>query len=143
MTSPVYLRIAPFSSVMILAVSLAAAPPLASPSAALEPAIVRGLKELDLSARLEQRCDIEAMSRIASDKKGYRPERVVAGATQDAKVDGDSLKGDGAAFRSKGKWYRLSYVCKTSPDHMDVLDFSYKIGDAIPQSDWDKYQLWD
>ncbi len=143
MAAPVSQRIPAIPRIAILALIFAAAPPLASPSAALEPAIVRGLKELDLGARLEQRCDIEAMSRIAKDKKGYRPERVVAGATADAKVEGDSIKGDGAAFRSKGKWYRLSYVCKTSPDHMDVLDFSYKVGDPIPESDWEKFQLWD
>jgi Domain of Unknown Function (DUF930) len=131
-----------FSRILILGSALAAAS-LATPSVALEAAIVKGLKELDLGARLEQRCDIEAMNRIAKDKKGYRPERVVAGATAEAKVDGDSLMGDGAAFRSKGKWYRLSYACKTTADHMDVLDFNYKIGDAIPESDWQKYDLWD
>jgi Domain of Unknown Function (DUF930) len=52
------------------------------------------------------------------------------------------LEGAGAAFRSKGKWYKLSYVCKTSDDHMDVLDFNYEIGAPIPESDWEKYGLW-
>ncbi len=125
------------------ALALAALPLLTNSAAALEAAIVKGLRELDLGARLEQRCDYEAMTRIAKDNKHYRPERVVAGATADPKVDENSIEGSGAAFRSKGKWYRLSYDCKTSADHMDVLDFSYKIGDAIPEADWEKYGLWE
>jgi len=131
------------SLVIPFAAALMALPLSASPGHALEAAIVKGLRELDLSARLEQRCDIEAMNRISHDMKTYRPDRVVAGATAATKVDGDSLVGDGAAFRSKGKWYRLSYVCKTSDDHLDVIDFSYEVGDAIPESDWEKYELWD
>jgi Domain of Unknown Function (DUF930) len=143
MVHPAYKRPSAFSRILILASALVVAPPLAAPSAALEAAIVKGLRELDLSARLEQRCDIEAMTRIAKDKKGYTPERVVAGATADTKVEGDLLEGAGAAFRSKGKWYKLSYVCKTSDDHMDVLDFNYEIGAPIPESDWEKYGLWE
>ncbi len=126
---------------MILAPALVV--PLATSAFALDAAIVKGLRELDLGARLEQRCDYEAMLRIAKDKKGYRPDRVVAGATAEAKVEGDQIQGEGAAFRSKGKWYRLSYVCKTSDDHMDVLDFDYQIGDAIPEDKWDQYGLWE
>jgi Domain of Unknown Function (DUF930) len=136
-------RLLAFSKTVILALALSATPPFVAPSAALDAAIVKGLKELDLNARLEQRCDIEAMSRIAKDKKGYRPDRVVAGATAETKIDGDSIEGDGAAFRSKGKWYQLSYVCRTSDDHMDVLDFNYKIGEAIPENDWEKFGLWE
>ncbi len=136
-------RLRPLSKTLILALALSAAPPFVPPSAALEAAIARGLRELDLGARLEQRCDYEALTRIAKDKKGYRPDRVVAGATAEAKVDGDSIAGEGAAFRSKGKWYRLSYVCRTSDDHMDVLDFNYKIGEPIPEDEWEKYGLWD
>ena len=48
-----------------------------------------------------------------------------------------------AAVRSKGKWYRLSFVCKTSADHMSVLSFDYKIGDAIPKEHWEEYNLFD
>ncbi len=134
------------SLLTLLAPVLAAAwiAPLAAwPALALDAAIVKGLRELDLGARLEQRCDYEAMQRIAHDQKKYSPDRVVAGATEATEVDGDLLTGDGAAFRSKGKWYSLSFVCKTSDDHMDVLDFSYRIGDLIPEDKWEEYGLWD
>ena len=83
------------------------------------------------------------MARIDHDKKGYSPERVVAAATADTKVDGDSLLGRGAAVRSKGKWYSLSFVCKTSADHMQVLSFDYQIGAPIPKEKWEEYNLFD
>lgn len=128
---------------LTLALAFVAAPPLAPPSFALDAAIVRGLKELDLGTRLEQRCDYEAMTRIAKDKKNYRPDRVVAEATAAATVEGDTFEGAGAAFRSKGEWYSLSYTCKTSDDHMNVLSFDYKIGAPIPKDRWNDYGLWD
>ena len=130
----------------VIAPALAAAilmPPTVGPAFALDAAIVKGLLELDMGARLEQRCDYEAMLRIARDQKRFSPDRVVAGAMEAAKADGDVLSGDGAAFRSKGKWYGLSYVCKTSDDHMNVLDFDYRIGDLIPEDKWEEYGLWD
>lgn len=118
--------------------------PLApSPAAALDSAIVKGLRLLDMSTRLEQRCDIEAMDRIARDKKGYRPDRIVASATEDTRAAADEIVAGGGAFRSNGMWYRLSYVCRTSDDHMDVLDFSYEIGGPIAEADWENLNLFD
>lgn len=115
----------------------------ASPAAALDPAVVKGLRLLDMTTRLEQRCDIEAMDRIARDEKGYRPDRIVAAATADTRMEADEIEAGGAAVRSKGMWYRMSYVCRTSDDHMQVLDFSYEIGEAIPESDWENFGLFD
>jgi hypothetical protein len=115
----------------------------ASSALALDAAIVKGLLELDLGARLEQRCDIEAMTRIDKDSKKFSPDRVVAAATAEPKVDGNALHSVGAAFRSKGAWYSLTYDCKTSDDHMDVLSFDYEIGDEIPEDKWSAFGLWD
>ena len=118
-------------------------PPFVSSGFALEAALIAGLKKLDPSTRLEQRCDIEAMNRIDKDKTGFRPERVVAGASSDTSVEGDTLKGNGAAFRSKGKWYGLSFVCTTTDDRMDVTAFEYKIGKPIPEAHWEEYGLYE
>ncbi len=115
----------------------------AAPGAALEAGVIAGLRALDPSERLEQRCDIEAMARIDKDKTGYHPDRVVAGATADATVDGDTLTSNGAAFRSKGKWYGLTFTCKGSADHLDVTAFDYTIGDAIPEAQWEQDGLFD
>jgi Domain of Unknown Function (DUF930) len=58
------------------------------------------------------------------------------------RLSGTSLDSEGAAFRSAGHWYRLSFECQTSADRMRVLSLSYEIGDLIPHSDWDEYGLY-
>ncbi len=109
--------------------------------AAAENRMERALKMLDPSARLEQVCDMAAMAQIRREAKEYRPDRAMASALAEPKSGPVSLEAKGAAFRSKGKWYQLSYVCKTTPDQMKVLSFDYKIGDAIPEDRWDGYGL--
>lgn len=99
------------------------------------------LRLLDPSAQLEQVCDIEAMAQIRRAAKEFRPDRAQASAVAEPKAGENLLEAKGAAFRSKGKWYQLSYVCRTTPDRMKVLTFDYKIGDPIPEDRWDGYGL--
>ncbi|MBX3551635.1 MAG: DUF930 domain-containing protein [Pseudolabrys sp.] len=100
------------------------------------------LKRLDPSERLEQICDYAAMKYINRDKNPYRPDRAVIESIAPAHVRGDTVRGEGGAFRSKGEWYQFSFTCQTSPDRLKVLSFDYKIGQKIPESKWDDYGLW-
>lgn len=100
------------------------------------------LKRLDPSERLEQLCDYAAMKHIRRDKKSYRPDRAVIESIAPAHVLGNTVSGEGGAFRSKGEWYQFSFTCQTSPDRLKVLSFDYKIGEKIPESKWDDYGLW-
>lgn len=104
--------------------------------------IIAALRRLDPATRFEQACDSEAMTRIRKERASYRPDRAVADAITNTKVTGDTMQGSGAAFRSGGKWYRYSFTCKTSRDRLKVMSFSYKIGSAIPEREWDEYGLW-
>ena len=115
---------------------------LASPAVALDARLKAGLQKLDPDTRLEQRCDAEALERIARDANPYKPDRVVAYAIKTPTLRGDAIESPGAAFRAKGRWYRLSYTCRTAHDRMQVLSFRYKIGDRISEDDWPKYNLW-
>jgi hypothetical protein len=101
----------------------------------------RGLRSLAPEARLEQICDYTAMQRIRAAGK-FRPDRAVGYAISEAKVTGNTLVAEGAAFRSKKKWYRLSYTCTTTPDRMKVLKFEHEVGAEIPQERWSAYGLW-
>jgi len=114
----------------------------ATPAWALDARLKAGLLKLDPDTRLEQRCDAEALVRIAHDGNPYKPDRVVAYVFKTPQLKGNTIESPGAAFRAKGQWYRLSYNCSTSNDHMKVLSFRYKIGDQIAKSDWSKYNLW-
>jgi hypothetical protein len=100
------------------------------------------LRGLDPATRFEQACGIEAMNRIKKEAAPYRPDRAITDAVSEAKVKGDTMEGSGGAFRSGGKWYQFSFTCKASPDRMNVMFFSYKIGSAIPEGKWEEYGLW-
>lgn len=101
------------------------------------------LKMLEPSERLEQLCGVAAMSAIRKDLKEFRPDRAIANAREEAKLKGDNLQADGAAFRSRKKWYELSFSCTGDAEHMKVLSFSYKVGPEIPESQWAGYNLFD
>lgn len=103
----------------------------------------RSLLMLDPGERLEQLCDYTAMARIRSDDKNYLPDRAVANASGEALVVRDTLDTQGGAFRSRGKWYVLTYRCQASPDHMSVVAFKYTIGPEIPETKWAAFGLWE
>lgn len=97
--------------------------------------------KLDPSTRVEQRCDARAMGAVGREHKGYRPDELVAYAFADPVVRGSQIKASGGAIRSAGKWYKLSYICETSPDGLDIKSFSYKLGAEVPRSEWDTHFL--
>jgi hypothetical protein len=131
-------RIVLFLSVLSLAASAFA------PSVfAVDPAIKKQLEKLDPATRLEQSCDTEAMSRINKDATGFKPDKVIAYTFKDPVPSDDRLEAPGAVFRSKGDWYHLSYSCITGPQHINVRDLEYKIGDKVPRDKWTKYYLYD
>jgi hypothetical protein len=109
----------------------------------MDAALRAGLLKLDPQTRLEQRCDAEVLDRISHDDHKYKADRVVAYAFATPEMKADAIRSPGAAFRSKGQWYRLKFKCETAPDHMEVLQFRYRIGDEIPEADWAKYNLYD
>lgn len=100
------------------------------------------LDTLDPMTRLEQICAMETMARVHKDKNPHRPDRAIIYALSAPVLHGDTVTGDGGAFRSKGKWYRYSFTCKATDDHMAVSSFSYKIGDPIPEEKWETYGLY-
>jgi hypothetical protein len=101
----------------------------------------KALDRLDPQTRLEQICDLEAMNRIKRDQK-YSPDRAQGAASADPKTEGHKLTATGGAFRSKGDWYELSFVCEATPDHMKVLSFEYQTGKSIPKAKWEEYGLF-
>jgi hypothetical protein len=110
---------------------------------ARENRFVRSLKRLAPVDRLEQLCDYTAMTRIRKDHRHLRPDRAVAGAAKEPHIKDNTIVAKGGAFRSRRKWYALSYTCTAAPDHLSVLSFSYNIGPEIPEDKWTGYGLWE
>jgi Domain of Unknown Function (DUF930) len=99
------------------------------------------LAKLAPSDRFQQVCDIELMEKLRHGKHGYQPDSVIAYALGDPSISGDTLHGDGGAFRSHGMWYQYSFDCAATPDRMKVLSLEYTIGESVPKSEWDAHGL--
>lgn len=41
-----------------------------------------------------------------------------------------------AAFRAGGVWYDLDFRCTVDADALRVVDFSFKVGNAVPRAQW-------
>lgn len=96
---------------------------------------------LDPSERIEQRCNARAMGDVGRDNRGMKPDELVAYAYRDPVIKGAKIKAQGAAIRSGNTWYHLAYDCETEHDGLDVKSFSYKLGAAIPTSEWSGHYL--
>ncbi len=108
---------------------------LTSQALALDARTIAQIEKLYPADQLDQRCDIEAMDRLNADKViSYtfsHPTRTAA-----------HVEAPGAVFRQKGQWFRLSYACTTSADHLTILSFTFKRGALIARKDWAKYYLY-
>ena len=102
----------------------------------------RSLQMLAPAERLEQLCGYTAMTRIRQDDKNFRPDRPVANAMTEPRVQNDTIVVKGGAFRSRGKWFALTYNCTATPDRMAVVAFGYAIGPEIPETKWAGFGLW-
>jgi hypothetical protein len=109
---------------------------LSTPAYAIDDRFLASLGKLDPQTKLEQVCDLEAMSRIK------QADRAKSDVISHPVHSGNTLTANGGAFRQKGKWYQLSFVCKATPDHLRVLTFSFKVGEPIPEDKWSSYGLW-
>jgi hypothetical protein len=110
---------------------------------AIDSGIVRQLDALTPEERREQRCDIEAMNRIAKEAGDFKPDKVIAYTFGDTIEKGDLIRAPGAVFRSGGNWYRLKYKCQTANDGLAITTFDYKVGSKIPREQWPEYYLYD
>lgn len=122
--------------------ALVAATLVATAAAGADGRFERSLKMLAPAERLEQLCDYTAMMRIREQNKDYRPDRAVANAMTEPVASSDTLEVTGGAFRSRKKWYALSYRCTATPDHLTVIAFRFTIGEEIPEAKWASFGLW-
>ena len=95
------------------------------------------------SDRMEQLCGVEAMAQVGAWSRKLRPDRVVAYATADAKLEGTAVSAEGAALHSGQEWYRLRFDCRLNAEGTEVVAFEFSVGDVIPKQDWAAYSLPD
>lgn len=94
------------------------------------------LPRLAPEERVEQLCGLEAMGQIHAWQARYEPDRVSAYATADTRYADRILRAEGAAFRSRRRWYGLRFECTISADLKRVTAFAFQVGEPIPQVRW-------
>lgn len=99
------------------------------------------LPHLESSERMVQLCALEPMEQIHAWAEEIEPEWVSAYAFSEVIVQGDTVRADGGAFRSRGNWHELRFECALTRDHADVVAFAFAVGDAIPRETWDAHGL--
>nr|WP_282568372.1 DUF930 domain-containing protein [Bosea sp. ASV33] len=99
------------------------------------------LPRLAPDERVEQLCGLEAMGQIHDWKRDFEPDRVTAYALSGTKLSGRVLTAEGAAFRSRRRWYGLRFACTVSPDLKRVTAFAFHVGEPIPRESWDALGL--
>lgn len=101
----------------------------------------RGLRTLASSEKVVQLCNIEALEQIRLAAPQYDPDTMVGYAMADPVSTGLMLTAMGGAFRSRRQWYNVSFTCTAAPTLDGVTSFSFKLGDAIPESEWEAHDL--
>jgi hypothetical protein len=99
------------------------------------------LARVEPKTALEQICDFEAILQIGRIETDFAPDSVVAYAMSESQTSRDLIVADGAAFRSRGRWYNLKFKCKISARQQRVLSFEFEVGDAVPRADWSAHAL--
>lgn len=102
---------------------------------------IRQLERMELSTRVEQRCNERATGATRREGKLHSPEEVIAYAFEDDKVEGSNVVAPGAAIKDGDRWYRMQYSCTTSEDGLKIVNFQYKLGHEVPRQEWRKYHL--
>ena len=112
----------------VFGLAVVAATGFATVAVAADGRFERSLQMLAPAERLEQLCDYTAMTRIRSESKEFRPDRAIANAMAEPRANGDTLDVAGGAFRSRKKWYALTFVARRA--NLTVVAFT-TVGEEI------------
>jgi hypothetical protein len=99
------------------------------------------LTQLAPAEQVEQLCNLEAMAQVDHWDGSFQPDRVVAYAMADTKMQDNLFSAEGAVIHGKQNWYKLQFTCELTPDHTKVVAFEFLIGDPIPREVWSQYNL--
>ncbi|KSV75968.1 hypothetical protein N185_16100 [Sinorhizobium sp. GW3] len=118
--------------------------PLISPQATFgNETIKRQFMRLDPATRVEQACGWAVQQRINEKERDEHVDRIVSYSFADFSIHGQQIRAPGAAIRSHGKWYHLSFNCRTDETLVNVDELEFSVGDEVPRSLWSEHYLHD
>lgn len=101
----------------------------------------RALATIADNEKIVQLCNIEALEQIRLAAPQYDPDTMVSYAMATPITSGLLLTALGGAFRSRRQWYNVAFECEASPTLDGVTSFSFKLGELIPESEWEEHYL--
>ncbi|MEM5473877.1 DUF930 domain-containing protein [Hoeflea sp. AS60] len=90
------------------------------------------MRNMPRDARGSQLCTTELREQLRRAPEPYQPELLPSYRLP----GGNVLSVPKAAFRARGIWYDLNFRCTVDADALRVVDFTFKVGNAIPRSQW-------
>ncbi len=93
------------------------------------------------SERVVQVCNIEGLEQIRRAAPEYEPDTLVAYAMADMVLSGLTLTATGGAFRSRRRWYGISFHCRAAAGYEGVTAFDFTLGEPIPEDLWEGHYL--
>lgn len=115
---------------------------IASVSSAYGTSLEDTLLKLAPDERARQACVIKGLERLRLDKRLPKVDRIKTSILTPARLDGVVVTGTGAAVRSQGRWYVISFSCLVTKDLLKATSFEYQVGEEIPAERWDNLGLW-
>lgn len=96
------------------------------------PAAMTAMGQLPREVRASELCTSELREQLRNGSTPYLPELLPAYRLHSGTV----LAVPDAAFRASGGWYDLNFRCTVDADALRVTGFAFKVGEAIPRSQW-------
>jgi hypothetical protein len=111
---------------------------LFSPNALSDPRVRQAIGNLPRNQRILQLCGNEAMHQV----RNQRPEAdLLAYSPSGRTIASGTLNSREGAFRNRSNWYNLDFRCQVDAAAMEVVSFSFGIGNPVPRSDWPARKL--
>ncbi len=97
-----------------------------------DPRVQTAMADIPRSERGKLLCMTEMRGQLLAASPPRPPEILPSYALSEGTV----LEPRQAAFRSRGQWFDLAFRCEVNEPVTKVVNFSYRIGKAIPREEW-------
>ncbi|WP_027488345.1 DUF930 domain-containing protein [Allorhizobium undicola] len=106
-----------------------------------DPHVRAALGKLPPQRRIVQICSIEMLEQIRRSVSGAFPDVIASSPSTREAISARLMDVQGAAYRSRGRWFDISYRCETDDKTSTITAFSFQIGAEIPRTAWQGRRL--
>jgi hypothetical protein len=118
-------------------VKLQEAKKLFSQAATGDAVATTAMRRLSRGDRATQLCLTELGEQLLNASPPYFPDQLPAYSLNGI----TNIEVRDAAFQSAGQWYKFDYRCEVDGDATKVVSFGLNVGDPIPRSEWQRYDI--